>query len=164
MNQTFLSFTFKSDAPTFLLLETEQGAEITIEGGQSIAFDQIDDVIEALEAIKASIAKKRNQESNGESNGEDEDKDNGEGAISSGPILPPFNFNTPEKLNALVGRAVKLRGGDILTVTCVDLTDDCLIGSEVAIGLEQGTWLYSNGAYWIDGTETRFDIVEVLAK
>ena len=164
MNQTFLSFTFKSDAPTFLLLETEQGAEITIEGGQSIAFDQIDDVIEALKAIKASIAKKRNQESNGKSNGEDEDKDNGEGAISSGPILPPFNFNTPEKLNALVGRAVKLRGGDIGAVERVDLFNDCLTGEEEAICLDDGTWLYNNGQYWLTRKHTDFDIVEVLAK
>ena len=162
MNQTFLSFTFKSDAPTFLLLETEQRAEITIEDGQSIAFDQIDDVIEALKAIKASIAKKRNQEGNGESNGEDEDKDNGEGAISSGPILPPFNFNTPEKLNALVGRAVKLRSGDIGAVERVDL--DCLTGKEEAICLDDGTWLYNNGQYWLTRKHTDFDIVEVLAK
>lgn len=164
MNQTFLSFTFKSDAPPFLLLETEQGAEITIEDGQSIAFDQIDDVIEALKAIKASIAKKRNQEGNGKSNGEDEDKDNGEEAISSGPILPPFNFNTPEKLNALVGRAVKLRSGDIGAVERVDLFNDCLTGEEEAICLDDGTWLYSNGQYWLTRKHTDFDMVEVLAK
>jgi hypothetical protein len=161
MNQTFLSFTFKSDAPTFLLFETEQGAEITIDNGQSIAFDQIDDVIEALEAIKASGAKKQG-------NGEGKKEDNGEAekeekAISSGSILPPFNFNTPEKLAALIGKKVELRDGRVDTIEYIDDGEDALAGQDEAIGLSDGTWLFKDGTYWGDSRESPQDIVKVLA-
>jgi len=143
MNHVFLSFTFKSDAPTFMLIETTKGAQFCIDDAQSIAPDQIDSVIEALQAIKASIAKKGNQEGNGEGNGEGNSKDNDEEAISSGPILPPFNFNTPEKLKALLGRVVKRRDGRISVVTRVDL--ECDIANEETIELDDTLWCCSNG-------------------
>lgn len=158
MNQTFLSFTFKSNAPTFLLLETEQGAEITIEDGQAIAFDQIDDVIEAFKAIKASGAKKQG-------NGEDEKEDDGQGkVISSGAILPPFNFNTSEKLAALIGRIVELRSGSVYTIESITSNEDSLAGQNEAIGLSDGTWLFKDGTYWGDSREDSLDIVKVLAR
>lgn len=169
MNQVFLSFTFKSGGPTFLLVETTKGAQFCIDDAQSIAPDQIDSVIEALQAIKASIAKKENQESNGESNGESKgddkreanDKGNDEEAISSGPILPPFNFNTPEKLKALLGRVVKRRDGRISVVTRVDL--ECDIANEETIELDDTLWCCSNGQYFIDTIDDR-DIIKVLSK
>lgn len=169
MNQVFHTFTFKSDAPTFLLIETLKGVQFCIDEGQNIAPDQIDSVIEALQAIKASIAKKGNQENNGESNGESKgddkgeanDKDNGEEAIGSGTILPPFNFNTPEKLKALLGRIVELRGGSVAKVQRVDLK--CDIAEEETIELDDSSWRYSNGLYFIDETDSR-DIIKVLPK
>ena len=161
MNQVFLTFAFKSDAPTFMLIETTKGAQFCIDEGQSIAPDQIDSVIEALQAIKASIAKKGNQESNGESNGENNDKDNDEEAISSGLLLLPFNFNTPEKLKALVGRIVELRNGSVAKVTRVDL--ECDIAEDETIELDDDRWYYSNGQYYID-TIGSLDIIKVLPK
>lgn len=156
MNQTFLSFTFKSDAPTFLLLETEQGVEITIEGGQSIAFDQIDDVIEALKAIKVSGAKKQgNEEGKRENDGQEE-------VISSGSILPPFNFNTPEKLEALIGRKVELRSGSVHTIESISSNEDSLAGQDEAIGLSDRTWLFKDGTYYGHSCESPQDIVKVL--
>lgn len=156
MNQTFLSFTFKSEAPTFLLFETGQGAEIDIDAGQSITFDQIDDVIEALKAIKASGAKKQG---NGEGKREDNEQ---EEVISYLPILPPFNFDTPEKLAALIGRKVELRDGRVDTIESISTKEDSLVGQDEAIGLSDGTWLYKNGAYWDDSEESLNDIAKVL--
>jgi len=157
MNQTFLSFTFKSDAPTFLLFETEQGAEITIEDGQAIAFDQIDDVIEAFKAIKASGAKKQG-------NGEGKREDNGQGEASYLPILPPFNFDTPEKLAALLGREVQLRSGCVHTIESIDASQDALAGIESAIGLGDGTWNFKDGTYYGDSSESSRESLQDIVK
>ena len=160
MNQTFLSFTFTSDAPTLLLLETEQGAEITIEDGQAIAFDQINDMIEALKAIKASGVKKQG---NGEGKKEDNGEAEGEGkVISSGSILPPFNFNTPEKLAALMGRKVELRNGSVHTIECVCDDANALDGGEEVIGLDNKMWIFKDGTYYGDFSASSEDIVKVL--
>lgn len=98
----------------------------------------------------------------GSENKQDAEKEKDDGqAISSGTILPPFNFNTPERLKALVGRKVKLRVGMIVLVKSVDLTgnpDD----TEV-IEHEKG-WVHSNGRYWNDGDSSDCDIVAVLPK
>lgn len=156
MNQTFLSFTFQSDATTFLLFETEQGAEITIDNGQSIAFDQIDDVIEALKAIKVSGAKKQG-------NGEGEKEDDGQGkVISSGSILLPFSFNTPEKLAALIGRKVELRDGSVHMVKVIDDSEDALTGIDTAIGLSNRKWVFTDGSYLGISCDSPEDIVKVL--
>jgi len=156
MNQTFLSFTFRSEAPTFLIFETKHGAKIDIENGQSIAFDQIDDVIEALKAIKASGAKKQG---NGE--GEKENDEQGK-VISSGSILPPFNFNTPEKLAALMGRKVELRNGSVHTIEHIDGSKDALAGIETVIGLSNSAWVFTDGSYYGNSCEAPEDIVKVL--
>jgi len=161
MNQVFLSFTFKSDAPTFLLFETNQGAQITIEDGQSILPDQIDGVIEALAAIKASIAKKQgNGEGNGQGSGEDGKENNGE-AISSSAILPPFAFNTSQKLLDLLGRKVRLMNGAVKVVAEVDC--DCDLALEEVIRLDSVDWYYSDGRCYPEGISD-LDIIEVLAK
>ena len=156
MNQTFLSFTFKSDVPTFLLFETGQGAEIDIAAGQSIAFDQIDDVIEALKAIKASGVKKQG---NGEGKREDNEQ---EEVISPSSILPPFNFNTPEKLAALIGRKVELRSGSVHTIEFVCDDANALDGGEEVIGLDNKMWIFKDGTYYGDSSESPEDIVKVL--
>lgn len=156
MNQTFLSFTFKSEAPTFLLFETGQGAEIDIDAGQSITFDQIDDVIEALKAIKASGDKKQG---NGEGKREDNEQ---EEVISYLPILPPFNFNTPEKLAALIGRKVELRDGSVHIVKVIDDSEDALTGIDTAIGLGNRKWVFTDGSYLGVSCESPEDIVKVL--
>lgn len=156
MNQTFLSFTFKSDSPPFVLFQTDQGALFCIENGQSIAFDQIDDVIGALEAIKASGAKKQG-------NGDGEKEDNGQGkVISSGSILPPFNFNTSEKLAALMGRKVELRNGSVHTIEFVCDDANALDGGEEVIGLDNKMWIFKDGTYYGDSSESPEDIVKVL--
>lgn len=90
----------------------------------------------------------------------EEEKDDGQ-AISSGTILPPFNFNTREKLKALVGRKVKLAGGEIVEVVSVDLT--CIQFREEVIEHEKG-WVYSDGRYWESGSGSDCDIVAVLPK
>ncbi len=157
MNQTFLSFTFKSDALPFFLFQTDQGALFCIENCQSIAFDQIDDVIEALKAIKASGAKKQG-------NGEGKKEDNGQGkVISSGSILPPFNFNTPEELAALLGRQVELRNGCVSTIEYISSKEDALAGRGEVIRLSDGTWLFKDGTYLGNSRESSLDIVKVLA-
>ena len=156
MNQTFLSFTFKSDALPFFLFQTDQGALFCIESCQSIAFDQIDDVIEALKAIKASGAKKQG-------NGEGEKEDDGQGkVISSGSILPPFNFNTSEKLAALMGRKVELRNGSVHTIECVCDDANALDGGEEVIGLDNKMWIFKDGTYYGDFSASSEDIVKVL--
>ncbi len=91
---------------------------------------------------------------------DEEEKDDVQ-AISSGTILPPFNFNTPEKLKALVGRKVKLADGGIVKVESVDLTCDQF--REEVIEHEKG-WVYSDGRYWESGSGSDWDIVAVLPK
>ena len=90
----------------------------------------------------------------------EEEKDDGQ-AISSGTILPPFNFNTPERLKALVGRKVKLRDERIVLVKSVDLTCD-RFGEEVIE--HEKAWVYSDGRYWESGSSSDYDIVAVLPK
>ena len=90
----------------------------------------------------------------------EEEKNDGQ-AISGGTILPPFSFDSPEKLKALVGRKVELGGGRIVLVKSVDLT--CNPKEEEVIGHEEG-WVYSNGKYWDDGCRSGYDIVAVLPK
>lgn len=94
-----------------------------------------------------------------EEEGDGENKEDNQEAISLGTILPPFNFDTPQKLQALVGRKVRLRGGDVVEVDKIDLT--CGILKEV-IATSVG-WNYYNGQGWRSG-ESSIDIVEVLPK
>ena len=90
----------------------------------------------------------------------EEEKDDGQ-AISSGTILPPFNFNTPERLKALVGRKVKLRDGRIVEVKSVDMM--CEPDVEEVIEHEKG-WVYSDGRCYCWGDDSDYDIVAVLPK
>ena len=159
---------FSFGSPIVTLEEQGDSLKFGLSDGHSTSFsiEEAGLLIEALTELHGIMVRRieEDSEGNGEEGNGEKNKENNAPAIPDGIILPPFNFDTPEKLNALVGRAVKLRGGNICTVARVDLTHDCLVGSEEAIGLEEGTWLFNNGAYWIGGTETRFDIVEVLAK
>ena len=100
------------------------------------------------------------EESNGSESKQDdgEEKDDGQ-AISSGTILPPFNFDTPEKLEALVGRKVKLRDGSLVEVEGIDLS--CGIKKEEVIMHEDG-WVHWNGCFWEDCHESPLDIIKVL--
>jgi len=102
------------------------------------------------------------EKGNGSENKQDdgEERDDGQ-AISSGTILPPFSFDTPEKLNALIGRKVELRDGGIVKVEQVDLKCD-RHGADL-IKHEHG-WVYSNGRFWSDGENSDCDIVAVLPK
>lgn len=159
---------FNFGSPIVTLEEQGDSLSFALGDGQSTSFsiEETGLLIEALTELHGIMVRRNEKasESNGAESNEEESKQDNAPAIPDGIILPPFNFDTPEKLKALVGRAVKQRDGSICTVIRVDLTHDCLIGSEEAICLEEGTWLYNNGTYWIGGTETRFDIVEVLAK
>jgi hypothetical protein len=94
-----------------------------------------------------------------EEEGNGESKEDNQEAISLGTILPPFNFDTPQKLQALVGRKVRLRGGDVVEVDKVDLTCGLL---EEVISTSVG-WNYYNGQGWRIG-ESSLDIAEVLPK
>ena len=94
-----------------------------------------------------------------EKEGDGENKESNQEPISPGTILPPFSFDTPEKLQALVGRKVRLRKGDVVEVEKVDLTCGLL---EEVIETSAG-WNYCNGQYWRSG-ESSLDIVEVLPK
>lgn len=94
-----------------------------------------------------------------EKEGDGENKESNQEAISLGTILPPFNFDTPKKLQALVGRKVRLKDGDVVEVEEVDLT--CSLLEEV-ISTSAG-WNYYNGQYWPNG-KSSLDIVEVLPK
>jgi len=88
----------------------------------------------------------------------EEEKNDGQ-AISSGTILPPFSFDTPEKLEALVGRKVKLRDGSLVEVEEVDLS--CGIKKEEVI-MHEDAWVYWNGFFWEDCHESPLDIIKVL--
>lgn len=90
----------------------------------------------------------------------EEEKDDGQ-AISSGTILPPFIFNTPERLKALVGRKVKLRDGRIVLVKSVDLTGN---PDDTEVIDHEAGWVHSNGRYWNDDHSSDCDIVAVLPK
>lgn len=94
-----------------------------------------------------------------EEEGDGENKEDNQEAISLGTILPPFNFDTPQKLQALVGRKVRLRGGDVVEVEKVDLGCD-ILGEVIATSVG---WNYYNGQFWRSG-ESSIDIVEVLPK
>ena len=91
---------------------------------------------------------------------DEEEKDDGQ-AISSDTILPPFIFNTPERLKALVGRKVKLRDGRIVEVKSVDLTGN---PDDTEVIHHEAGWVYSDGRYWNDGDSSDCDIVAVLPK
>lgn len=94
-----------------------------------------------------------------EEEGDGENKEDNQEAISLGTILPPFNFDTPQKLQALVGRKVRLRCGDVVEVEKVDLACDIL---EEVIATSV-SWNYYNGQFWRSG-ESAINIVEVLPK
>lgn len=94
-----------------------------------------------------------------EEEGDGENKEDNQEAISLGTILPPFNFDTPKKLQALVGRKVRLKRGEVVKVEKVDLTCGLL---EEVIATSVG-WNYYNGQFWRSG-ESSIDIVEVLPK
>lgn len=158
---------FSFGSPIVTLEECDDSLQFGLSDGYSTSFsiEETGLLIEALTELHG-IMVRRNDASEGtgeEGNGE-ESRQNNAPPIPDGIILPPFNFDTPEKLNALVGRAVKLRSGDIGAVERVDLFNDCLTGKEEAICLDDGTWLYNNGQYWLTRKHTDFDMVEVLAK
>jgi len=94
-----------------------------------------------------------------EEEGDGENKKDNQEAISLGTIPPPFNFSTPQKLQALVGQKVRLRNGEVVKVEKVDLA--CGIFKEV-IATSAGRNYY-NGQYW-GSREGFLDIVEVLPK
>jgi len=96
-----------------------------------------------------------------EEKGDGENKEDNQEAISLGTILPPFNFNTPEKLKALVGRKVKLADGEIVEVKSVDLTCDQFREEVIE---HTKAWVYSDGRYWEGVRDSDWDIVAVLPK
>ena len=154
MNQVFLTFTFKSDSGHFLLVQTVKGARIIFnDDNQIIAFDQIDSLIDALKALQANATKSEVKSSEVDSI---VPRNGGEEVLSSGQILPPFNFDSNDKLSALVGRKVRLRNGIVTSVYTVDL--DCSKDEE-KIRHSEG-WVYRDGTFHL-GCEDRYDIVEV---
>ena len=104
------------------------------------------------------VMEKGNSSENKQDN--EEEKDDGQ-AISSGTILTPFNFNTPERLKALVGRKVKLRDRSIVLVKSVDLTGS---PDDTEVIEHEAGWVHSNGRYWDDDDSSDYDIVAVLPK
>lgn len=156
---------FSSGSSIVTLEEQGDSLKFGLSDGYSTSFsiEEAGLLIEALTELHGIMVRRNNaSEGTGEEGNGEESRQNNAPPIPDGIILPPFNFDTPEKLNALVGRAVKLRSGDIGAVERVDL--DCLTGKEEAICLDDGTWLYNNGQYWLTRKNTDFDIVEVLAK
>lgn len=155
MNQVFLTFTFKSDSGHFLLVQTVEGARIIFNDNQIIAFDQIDSLIEALKTLQANATKSEVKSSEVDSIAP---RNGGEEVLGSGRILPPFDFRTRDKLEALVGRRVRLRCGDFSRVEAVDphCGDD-----EEKIEHSLG-WNYADGRYFEPGArDSDWDIVEV---
>lgn len=158
---------FNSGSPIVTLEECDDSLQFGLSDGYSTSFsiEETGLLIEALTELHG-IMVRRNDASEGtgeEGNGE-ESRQNNAPPIPDGIILPPFNFDTPEKLNALVGRVVKLKDGSLRAVEGVDTTYDCLTGAEEAIFLDAILWLYKDGKYYNDGRQSEFDMVEVLAK
>ncbi len=156
MNQVFLTFTFKSDSGHFLLVQTEKGARIIFnDDNQIIAFDQIASLIDALKTLQANVAKSEVKSSEVDSMAP---HNGGEEVLSLGRILPPFDFSTRDKLEALVGRRVRLRRGDCSVVKAVDsYCDDDEEKIEHILG-----WNYADGRHWEPGAgDHDLDIVEV---
>jgi len=115
-------------------------------------------LVEEREEITEKTAGETTEQTEEQSNGENKGEGKQE-AISSGTIFPPFCFNTPEKLSALVGRKVRLRDGNVEEVIEVDLTCDLL---EEVIRTSR-SWNYYDGLHWRNG-ESGHDIVKVLPK
>ncbi len=158
---------FNSGSPIVTLEEQGDSLKFGLSDGYSTSFsiEEAGILIEALTELHG-IMVRRNDASEGtgeEGNGE-ESRQNNAPPIPDGIILPPFNFDTPEKLNALVGRVVKLKDGRLRAVESVDLDDNCLTGAEEAVLLGECLWLYKDGKYYDDGIQSELDMVEVLAK
>lgn len=159
---------FNSGSPIVTLEEQGDSLGFTLGDGHSTSFsiEETSLLIEALTELHGIMVRRNKDasEGNGEEGNGEENKENKDLPIPDGIILPPFSFDTPEKLRALVGRAVRLRNGSLRSVESVDTTYDCLTGAEEAVLLEECLWLYKNGAYYDDGSQSELDMVAVLAK
>lgn len=159
---------FSFGSPIVTLEEGDDSLGFALGDGQSASFsiEETGLLIEALTELHGIMVRRNEEDSEGngaKGNGE-ENKENNAPAIPDGIILPPFNFDTPEKLRALVGRAVRLKDGSVRAVTSVDTAYDCLTGEEEAMLLEGHLWLYKDGEHYDDGSQSELDMVAVLAK
>jgi hypothetical protein len=159
---------FNFGSPIITLEEQGDSLSFALGDGQSASFsiEETGLLIEALTELHGIMVRRNKDasEGNGEEGNGEENKENKDLPIPDGIILPPFNFDTLEKLCALVGRAVRLRNGSDRAVESVDLAYDGFAGAKEAILLEGCLWLYQNGAYYEDGSQSEFDMVAVLAK
>lgn len=152
---TFMNLQFNigdENAITSLVISETKHGEVRISGEQDsviyVHYDAIELCVQSLVAIKDNIDKKAR-------------KANPQEAQSSS-ILPPFNFNTSEKLAALMGRKVELRNGSVHTIEFVCDDANALDGGEEVIGLDNKMWIFKDGTYYGDSSESPEDIVKVL--
>lgn len=159
---------FSFGSPIVTLEEGDDSLGFALGDGQSASFsiEETGLLIEALTELHGIMVRRNKDasEGNGEEGNGEESRQNNASPIPDGIILPPFNFDTPEKLRALVGRAVRLRNGSVCVVKSVDTAYDCLTGEEEAMVLDGCLWLYKNGAYYDNGSQSELDMVAVLAK
>lgn len=159
---------FNSGSPIVTLEEQGDSLGFTLGDGHSTSFsiEETGLLIEALTELHGIMVRRNKDasEGNGEEGYGEESRQNNAPPIPDGIILPPFNFDTLEKLRALVGRTVRLMNRSVHAVESVDLAYDCLTGAQEAIYLAGNVWLYKDGKYYNDGSQSEFDMVEMFAK
>lgn len=159
---------FSFGSPIVTLEECDDSLQFGLSDGQSASFsiEETGLLIEALTELHGIMVRRneKDSEGNGAKINEGESKQDNAPAIPDGSILPPFDFDTPKKLNALLGRTVRLRNGSVYAVESVDLDHDCVTGAKEAIFLDGCLWLYKDGMYQRNGSQSEFDMVEVFPK
>jgi len=159
---------FSFGSPIVTLEEQGDSLGFALGDGQSASFsiEETGLLIEALTELHGIMVRcnEKASEGNGAESNEEESKQDNAPAIPDGIILPPFNFDTPKKLNALLGRTVRLRNGSVHAVESVDLAHGCVTGAQEAIYLDGYLWLHKDGKYHNDGSQSEFDMVAVLVK
>jgi len=159
---------FNCGSPIVTLEEQGDSLQFVLGDGQSASFsiEETGLLIEALTELHGIMVRRNKDasEGNGEEGSGEESKQDNAPAIPDGSILPPFNFDTPKKLNALLGRTVRLMNRSVHAVESVDLAHGCVTGAQEAIYLAGNVWLYKDGKYYNNGSQSEFDMVEVFAK
>ena len=159
---------FSFGSPIVTLEEQGDSLGFALGDGQSASFsiEETGLLIEALTELHGIMVRRNEEdlEGNGAKGNGEENKENNAPAIPDGSIFPPFNFDTPEKLNALLGRTVRLMNRSVYAVESVDLAHDCVTGAQEAIYLDGYLWLHKDGKYHNDGSQSEFDMVEVFPK